>query len=415
MKPINPVARLSIRNSIERITGQAVVGTATANGAAATTLTDTYGLAKFDTTELAGWNLQINTTVSGGAAVGQKSWGVSIDTTTKVLTIAPAVDQIIKATQTYELIKPPYTVDDINDLINQAIRGLSNNHLQDQISSAVYTENSRYEYTLPSGYKGIYRVEYCQSGDEVTLHDCESVWTGATNVTVTLDSTMQRRGAACNKFAVAAGVAAGALIATVTIDSKDLSGKDTVEFWIYSSIAQTAAALEFVMDDTAGCVSVLETLSLPALTAATWYRCVLTLDNPHLDTAIISIGIKQEASTDVGACTLWIDHVICYNAGARVFKMLHTDYWDIADSKLKIKTLGVTGTDRCLRLFGYRIPAVFTDDTTNSEIDPEYLIDKVSGQLLMKARSPDADYYLKLAEVRMKEMENSPDPLTRWL
>jgi hypothetical protein len=102
-------------------------------------------------------------------------------------------------------------------------------------------------------------------------------------------------------------VAAGAIIATEAITALDLSGRKEISLWIKSSITINANDLQLLLDNTAKCVSPLETLNIPALVANTWTKIALTLANPGSDTAIISVGVKMVV--DKGAFDLFIDDV----------------------------------------------------------------------------------------------------------
>ena len=144
---------------------------------------------------------------------------------------------------------------------------------------------------------------------ELIIEDCEDAWNESVdaNVTSTADTTDKQIGAASAKLAVAAGAAAGVILATEAIPSTNLSAHEIVRLWIKCSLATAAGDLQLLLDDTANCASPLEFLDIPALTANTWTQVGLRLTNPASDTAIISIGLKYV--TDLGACNIWLDDV----------------------------------------------------------------------------------------------------------
>lgn len=103
------------------------------------------------------------------------------------------------------------------------------------------------------------------------------------------------------------------------------AGKTTIGFWIKSDITIAANDLQLRLDDTAAIASPLESLNIPALIANQWTKLYLPLANPHLDTAIISVGLYQVV--DKGAFNLWIDDIATgenYEMGATGGEKLHT-------------------------------------------------------------------------------------------
>lgn len=140
------------------------------------------------------------------------------------------------------------------------------------------------------------------------IEDCEDVWdeTVDADIVVSLEGTDKKVGSYANKFTIAAAASAGDM-ATEAITSTDLSGFTKVYVWIKSTVNTSEGDLQLLLDDTASCASPLETLDIPALTANTWLRAELTLDDPSLLTAIISVGLKY--TVDIGACVILLDDV----------------------------------------------------------------------------------------------------------
>lgn len=145
--------------------------------------------------------------------------------------------------------------------------------------------------------------------DPYLIHDCEAAWDELVDgdATVTLDTTIERQGSGCAKMVIGAGLGNGDIIATDNITSLDLSSAEKVRFWAYSTDARASGDLQLLLDDTASCASPVETIDFPALTAATWTLCTLTLANPGSDTAIISVGVKFTNNAE--ASTIYVDHI----------------------------------------------------------------------------------------------------------
>uniref|UniRef100_A0A6M3J510 Uncharacterized protein n=1 Tax=viral metagenome TaxID=1070528 RepID=A0A6M3J510_9ZZZZ len=330
----------------------------------------------------------------------------------------------------YEMCDTPWLIADIDDAINQAIMAVTKDCLQVKETETTWTADKVKEYDCLSGFVGLHKVEYVSSvGVEVILDTCDTAWTaGSANVTVTADTSFKKEGTASAKLVEDGNSAAGAILGYATISSADISDCDALEFWLYSSIALTAGQLDFALDNTAAIASPIESLDVPATTAATWTRHVVSLANPQSDTAIISLGIVN--TSDVGACTLYIDDVKAVKKGSRVYKTLNPQYWTIARGStnyLQLNESGksVTGDNTLLRLSGYQLPALLSDDTTDSEIDPTYIIEQTTGwlaighakssRLQIKDRASFSKYHLGLAEAIKPSLRSTIFPDTRMI
>ncbi len=382
MTAIQSLTRGALRRSIGRNLGIIIDGVATAADAGKTLLTDTKNL-------LGGADEHNQKEVliydATGSIVDGESSIVS-DFASNVATCVPIFSAAIAVGDKFEMWKTPWRIDDINDAINQAINEVSNKALKIKEDSSLFTESSKYLYTIPTGFTHLYKVEYVSSQTEVAVEDCEEAWTAGTSVTATADSSVEKKGTYCAKLVVAAGAAAGAILAYEDISAIDLTGCDKIEFWMYSSIALTAGQLQIHLSSTAAIASAEETIDIPAMTAATWYRHSLSMEAPHSDSAIISVGIYQVS--DVGACTLYIDDVIAVNFASKEYEELPIEHWNIARGStnyLQITGDGLSliGSDTFMRLTGYQIPARLDADATASEVDPAYLIAQTTGRLLI--------------------------------
>ena len=204
-----------------------------------------------------------------------------------------------------------------------------------------------------------------------------------------------------------------ALFASDVIPSTNCTNYDTVELSLFSSIDQTASELEFYLDNTAACVSALDTMSIGAITKDAWTRTALTMTNPETDLLIISIGIGQATDIDVGACTIWVDDVRILKASSRVYKTLHPSCWGVVPGstdylKLTSEGLGIVGDNTLLRITGYDIPALMTADTGTSEVDPNWIIHQVCAWIMLshaKSNQLDIDDRLTKGAVHQAEAD----------
>ncbi|MFA4917125.1 MAG: hypothetical protein WC560_10705 [Syntrophales bacterium] len=386
--------RLQIRHSIGRNSGLVTIGTAKST-VDTSSLIDTVGLAQFSgDDEINGRQVMIHTPV-GSIVAGEKSIISDFAASTSDATVAPVFSAAITNGDGYEIWKTPWMIEDINDIIDQVIADITGQALQVKQSQDTFTTTNQYEYNCLSGFVGLNKVEYQSTiGTEIEIDDCDTAMTAGANVTATADSAFKKEGTASAKLVVAAG-AGVQLLAYGTISSIDISQCNQVEMWFYSSVTLTAGQLKLYLDDTAACVSALETINIPATTAATWTRHVLTLANPHLDTAIISWGIYQ--TSDVGACTLYVDFVNAVDSLSRAWTPLNPQQWAITKGttpylRLTSSGLSVVGTDRLLMLTGCKIASLMSADTSTCEIDPSYVIAAATWfAMIGHAKSPSID------------------------
>lgn len=143
--------------------------------------------------------------------------------------------------------------------------------------------------------------------ESLVLDDCEDAWDEdvPANFTVSLDAADKMVGTSSVKIDITAAGVAGVILCEVIAPGTNLPKYTHVEFWIKSSVATTAGDLQILLDDTAKCVSPLETLNVPALVADKWTHVRVALLTPQLDIAIISLGLKY--TVDIGACTIHLD------------------------------------------------------------------------------------------------------------
>ncbi len=355
---------------------------------------------------------------SGTIVSGEDSVVSDYAGSTHLATMSPVFSAATTVGDKFEMWKTPWLIEDIDDAINQAISEVTGRCLQIKEIHSPFTESSKYLYDVLSDFKALSRVEYVSSiGTEHLLSDCETAFTGGVGTTATADSAFKKKGTYSGKFVVV-GVGATTILCYQAISSVDISDCNTIEFWMYSSIALTAGQLQIKLDDTAAIASALEAIDIPAMDAGVWYRHSLSLANPHLDTAIISLGIYQVAN--VADFTFYLDDIKAVNSLSNVYKPLVDEYWDIAKGStpyLQITSSGlsVIGTDTQLRLTGYQIPVLLNADATTSEVDPGWLVNKVTGELLLNhAKSSYLDIHdrARLGTIRLAKAEQQLSSIT---
>ncbi len=424
--------RLAMRQSIGRNLGGIIVSTMSSTSGDSTSLIDTYGLAKGGTNEYNGAQVVISAPV-GSIVAGEKSFVASFDATNKDATLSPAFTAAITKLDGYEmwLATPGYTYEEVNEQINQAIIAATDDCITDQVDTSLLKLENIYEYTIPSGFVALHSIEYeANIGIEHLLEDCEDAWTAGTSVTATADTSFKKVGTSSAKFVVADAAAASATLCYEDISEVDISDCDKIEFWMYSSITTTAIQLQFMLGATAAIASPLETIFIPAMTAGTWYRHSISLANNYLDTAIISIGVRQASGVDVGAFTFYLDDVVAIKNNSRVYRLLSPDLWEITQGSTNTLKLSEGGystipNNALLRLSGYAIPAELSTDSATATVDPEFIVDRATGQLLAAhARGSQTDmddqfrrsqFWLGLAETRLRQARTSLEMNTRFI
>ncbi len=416
--------RLQIRQSILRALG-GIIGTATGTQPGDTaSLIDTFGLQGGDD-EHNGKSLFM--TKTAGATATDKTWVTDYAGTTHDATLSPVVSGIVAVGDTYELYPRPFNVDDVNDAIDRAIIDATPKVLINRVAEDNFTQSGLYEYdwlvpySFGLDFKAVYKLEYVTNkGTEHEIQNCDVVWDEYvdTDVTASLDQSIQREGSGCLKLVVAAGCGAGDILATMDISSLDIFDCDQVEIWIRSSVALSAGDLQLLLDDTPLCASPLESLDIPATSANTWTRHVIDLSDPPSDKAIISVGLKMVV--DKGAFTLHSDDIKSSLASSKVFQELTPQHWEITRSdipKLKLTPSGLSlvGANNQVRISGFCSPDIFADDTTDSEVDPEFITEWALAYLLLyhaKSSQLDIDGRQKLGEIHLSQAEKKKQQMS---
>ena len=165
------------------------------------------------------------------------------------------------------------------------------------------------------------------------VNSCDSAWTAKANVTATEEGTIKKEGTASAKLVIAAGFTTG-LVATHDFTAIDISGHNSISFWIRSNTNINKGVLQLVYDEDGTCASPSQSTDIPALKADTWTKVSLTLSATAANrNAVISVGIN--AVSDPGTITIYVDDIrtemqeagkeyyvfACDNSGVLTFKV----------------------------------------------------------------------------------------------
>ncbi len=428
--------RGEIRRSIGYNLNDVIVSEVTTTTTDKSILKDSYGLAKGGDDEYNGRQVMIYDSAGGTIVDGEKSFVSDFAIATFAATCLPIFTANITDGDKYEMWRV-FTVEEINDAINQAVLdAASSGVLVDRQTDGNFVLSGEYEYdwlvpyAFGNDFKGLHKVEYAaDTGTFHDIHTCEVAWDEAlSNTTVAVDTTYNVEGSYCVALTVADAAAADAILACDSITSLDISDCDEVEITIRSSVALAAGDLHLVLDNTAACVSGTEILDIPATLANTTTTHVIDLVNPQSDTAIISVGIEMEV--DKGAFTLYVDRIRAVKSSTKRYEKLNPEHWFIVKGTtpkfaLTDGGLSLVGAMTEMRLTGYSAPDIFSDETTDSEIDPAWVIARTTGRLLIghaKSSRLDIDdranlakYWLGEAERRLPYIRTKFQPNTRWV
>jgi hypothetical protein len=179
------------------------------------------------------------------------------------------------------------------------------------------------------------------------------------------------------------------VIAYKDITAIDLSDYTHVEWWARCSKATTAADLKLLLDNTASAVSPLELLDFPVLVADTWTFIRVALAGADADTAILSVGIEDDA--DIGAETVWIDDIRAVNDNEAIWSPVPRRLWHI-DKNARDLVLTSAGRSligyAMLKIVGGDEPLLLTADANTNEVSDEYVIAKATS-LAFESLGPD--------------------------
>ena len=143
-----------------------------------------------------------------------------------------------------------------------------------------------------------------------TLSLADSAWTSvsSTLVTTTADTTDKKEGTASADLLIGAAATTSLAAYDDLSSTIDLSGTDSIQLWVKSSVGTSSGDIELVVDDTAACGSTLENIDLPVLVADTWKLVTLAITDNTDMTAIKCVGLN--VAKDNGLQTVNLDQII---------------------------------------------------------------------------------------------------------
>lgn len=344
---------------------------------------------------------------------------------TKTATFRSACTGQITNGMTYEMWSQDMNPVMIHDCINRAIRAVPRKASPFVTSYAFHTARGVRSFDIPTAITGIQKVSYRSQAVRTSLLPCDTVFDESVtaNVTVTADAEDYRFGGASVRFNIAGSVGTG-LLASDSITSRDLSKYDYIEFWAKSTTAAAAGNMVLRLSATANAASSTDDLALPALSANVWTFCRVALNNPHLDTAIISIGLRQD--TDIGAAYIWLDDVAAVVDKSAVWTPINRLHWSINEDarRLVLSSEAVGAADySLLEVVGVQKPTQLTADSTTCDVEPEYIIAKATAlamrqhgnreQTAREAAFIEADRWETLAQQAMARIQTPQG--VRWI
>lgn len=419
--PYASKTRKEIRQAIGYNTGSIIVGTVTSTGDTVS-LIDTLELARGGTQDYIGREILI-LTATEATIVGKTSYVAAFDNTAKKASLSPALAAAITAADTYEMWEN-FTIKQVNNLINQAIISASDDIFKDIVNAtSLVKEVNKYAYDIPSAFVALYLLEFEYStAIDHLIESCGAVWDELSdaNVTPTLDTTTLSGSSL--KLAVAAGCGANTILATEDIAPLDITDCDEVVAEVYSSIALDAGDKQILLAPDAQCATPAESLAIPAIAANTPTYIAISLANPPSDSAIISVGVKM--ITNLAAYNFWIRNIRAQHSQSRNYHKLSPGAWGIVQGttpQLKLTDAGYSaiGNNSRLRLSGYQKPSELSSDTESADIDPDFIIAKVTGSLYAIKGDAEslrqATYWLSIAETRLRQGRTHLKDNTRWV
>ena len=296
-----------------------------------------------------------------------------------------AVAGTIAGSVTYELWNDGFDPRVVDEFINQGVLEITGRVYDPVENLDIHTDRINARWEIPSGISMIQDVYYRDKFTVKELHNCNTAFDESvdSDFTVTADTEDYKTGSASNKIVIAAGASAGDKI-TDSISSVNLAKYDYIEFWIKSTAATSAGNLKIHLDNATVTAdgNDLESLNVPALTEDTWKYCRVALNNPHKDTAIVSIGLEYDS--DLGACVVYLDDIKAVKNDTAVWEKLPRDTWRIdKEGTLQgASTADLVLSDRGRALASYRLiklvggdsPTEFSADSTTTEVPERYLI-----------------------------------------
>ena len=390
MAAIQSRTREQIRRSVAANLDQLPASAATGTGSS-TTIVDASTLGGDDEYN-GGWIL-----FTSGANDGVIRRVTDYTSSTGTFTFKPAAGST-SSDDSYEFWRSEYPPARIHEFINDSIiqrtaRGLV---IDEDISNHGHIRDSRYD--IPSAMVAVSQVDYRSGYSGKEIQKANIAWTEQTdgNVTVAKDSEDFKAGSASLRLLTDVGgsVSSGDILTSHAISSLDLRGYDTVEFWMKSSTATSAGNITLNLSSAANLATIKETLAVPALSARTWTYCRVSLANPELDNAIISVGLKYATT---GTRYIWINDIKAVNTESAVHNRLWSGSYRIDREARKVFLTEAARKEvgyNLIRLVGYKLPSLLSADSDTANIDPDLVAARTTSKALFslaRGRTTDPD------------------------
>ncbi len=389
MAAIQSRTREQIRRSIAINLDQLPAGTATSSGST-TTLLDTALIGGDD--HYNGWWIVFTSGSNDSRIKRISDYTASSGTITWIGAVAASTQN----TDTYELWEPHFPPERIHELINDAIiqRTPRSIAIDEDISNHGHIRDSRYD--IPSAMIAVSQIDYRYDCSKKAIQDANIVWTEQvdSDVTMTKDTEDFKAHNASSRLYISSSVSSGDILASHAISSLDLRKYNAVEFWIKSSTATSAGHITLCLSSAVNLGTIRETLSVPALSARTWTYCQVSLSNPELDNAIISVGLKYATT---GARYVWINDIKAVETESAVYNRLWSGSWRIDREARQVflteaarKEIGYNQ----VRLIGYKLPSLLSADSDTANMDPDLISARATSKALFslaRGRTTDPD------------------------
>jgi hypothetical protein len=378
--------REQIRRSIAANLDQPPSGTATGNGST-TTLLDTNYIGGDDEFN-GGWLV-----FTSGTNDGLIRRVTDYATSTGTLTFKPAATASTATNDTYEFWRSEYPPDRIHEFINQALiqrtpRGLVTD---EDISNHGHSSDSRHD--IPSAMVAVAGVDYRYQYSGKKVDEASTAWTAGSSVTITADTEDNKAFSSSTRMYLS-GVSA-ATVGYKDVTSLDLRRYDTLEFWFKSSVTHAAGDLTIVLGEGSTLATPRETINIPAATARTWTYMRVSLVNPELLSAIVSVGLKFVTGTSTRY--IWINDIKAVNTESAVFRRLWPGSYRIEREARKVFLKEDSRAEvgySLIRLIGYKLPSLLTADSDTATLDPDLIAARATSRSLFslaRGRTTDPD------------------------
>ena len=287
--------------------------------------------------------------------------------------------------ETYLLWDEEYRPDAIYSYINDAILEATGRFYDDAEDISLFADGAQKGFSIPSGISMIQKLQYRSVFKSKTIDNANSVWATHGSNTAAVDTNLKKEGTASNKIGLVS-VSAGDRVVSKDFTAMDLSDYTHIEWWARSSRPTTAGQLKLLLDDTSEAASPVELLAFPALAEDTWTFCRVELAKADEDTAIVSVGIEDDA--DIGDGTLWIDGIRATHSQEQSFTDVPRRLWSVDRSSRSLQL-----TDSARSMIGYNMlkiiggdkPALLSADTDTSEVPDAFIIARATARALAAA------------------------------